>query len=192
MDAIKHQALLSYCQYVLSKINLVILITFCSIGTRAFGFEHYIHLHRHCCSRVLKMSQPFLFYHRAGNKGHRAHVSLTPHLMEQSWKVHLRAHLGPGRDFSISRQKIRKFQLVRVWEMSLSTLENRFFFSFFYCKAQLSTTQADICNNACKFISSTLDPCVNCSTFSMLWEVRCCIKSIRVTWSLANPLLSKQ
>lgn len=55
-------------QYELSKINLVLLITFFIILALTFGFEHNIHLHSHCCFWVLKMSQPFLFYHGAGKQ----------------------------------------------------------------------------------------------------------------------------
>lgn len=82
-------------QYELSKINLVLLITFFIILALTFAFEHNIHLHSCCCVWVLKMSQPFLFYRGVGNKGHNIHMSAAAHLLEHRWKVHMRAHLRP-------------------------------------------------------------------------------------------------
>lgn len=93
-----------------------------------------------------------------------------------SWRIYLLFFL------SILWQKIRKFQPDR----ETSVLENLSFFL-------LSPTQRDVCNNARKCTSSTLNSAVSTSVRSVrAVKFTLCAKPMRVTLSRVNPLFSKQ
>lgn len=89
----------------------------------SLGFWHYINLQSHYCIGVLKMSTFFVL--SSSQQQRSPYLCKLYTLFNEvgyCWKVHLRAHFGPEESFSISWQKIRTFQHVRVWEMCLEHL----------------------------------------------------------------------